>query len=239
MKNYFEIEELIKNYGVRKIFVAGIKELYRKIWLELILNSYSQSYEDLALEKLFPQNYLGTYLEIGAYHPVRLSNTYRFYKKGWRGVVVEPNPSIKKLFGKIRPEDKFLSMGISNKNIKLNYYQFLIPALNTFSKKEARIKIIEGHKLNKIIKIKTIRVDEIIKSQIDFLSIDTEGMDGIILKSWPWEKYKPKAICIETDKNDNRIEKIVTENGYEKYFENNFNSIFVLKKLELEDDRKQ
>lgn len=235
MKNYFE---LIRNYKFGFLIEAGAKEIKRKTWREMIINSYSQNYEDLIIEKFFNKNYVGKYLEIGAYHPTRLSNTYRFYKKGWRGVVVEPNPEVKKIFNTIRPEDKFINAGVSNKNGNMDYYQFLIPALNTFSKKEAEINIKNGHKLEKIIKIKTIKIDEIIDKKIDFLSIDTEGFDKIILKSWPWKISKPKVICVETNKDDKEIEKLLKKKDYKIFYKNQFNSILVWKKLRPEDDRR-
>ncbi|MBU1117706.1 FkbM family methyltransferase [Patescibacteria group bacterium] len=238
MKRYFEIKKLIENYGINKILKAGVKEIHRKVWLEFINNSYSQCGEDVIIEKLFKENYVGRFLEIGAYHPKRLSNTYRLYKKGWRGIVVEPNPAVKELFMKFRPQDVFLNLGVSNKNQFLNYYQFIIPALNTFSRKESENSVNAGHKLEKVTKIKTIKIDEIIDKKIDFLSIDTEGFDEMILMSWPWKKYKPEVICIETDKGNSNIEKLLWGKNYERKFENKFNSIFVLKKSKLWDGRK-
>lgn len=238
MKKYFEIRDLLKIYGVKKILGAVVKEIYRKFWLELIKNSYAQCGEDLIVENIFNKKFVGKYLEIGAYHPTRLSNTYRFYKKGWRGIVVEPNPEVKDIFNKLRPEDKFCNFGISNDNRILNYFQFLIPALNTFSKKEADISIKNGHKLKKIIKITTKTVNEILKKNIDYLSIDTEGFDEKILKKWNWNKCRPVVICVETDKKSN-IDKLMKEKCYEKYFENKFNSIYVLKKLKPGDGHKQ
>lgn len=96
--------------GICKLVRAGILEIHRKIWRELICNSYSQSYEDLIIDKYFDYKKNGFYLEIGSYHPKRLSNTYRFYKKGWKGVTVEPNPEVKKIFKKFRPNDIFFTL---------------------------------------------------------------------------------------------------------------------------------
>lgn len=225
MKKYFEIINLLRYYGLKKIFAAGIFEIYRKVWLEFINNSYSQNGEDILIEKLFDKNYIGNYLEIGAYHPSRLSNTYRFYKKGWRGIVVEPNPTVKNIFNKTRPKDKFINVGISDKNGYMDYYLFLIPALNTFSKKEADKSIKNGHKLENIIKIQTIQIGEVIDDRIDFLSIDTEGFDEMILKSWPWKKYGPKVICVEDGRK--RIKYLLKNNGYVLSQKTKSNSIFV------------
>ncbi len=214
MKKYLK---LIKNYSLKFLFLSFISEIKRKIWREKIYGSYSQNYEDLEIEKLLkPQ---GRYLEIGAYHPTRLSNTYRLYKKGWTGIVVEPNPDVKKIFEKIRPEDKFLNIGISENGGSLKYYQYLIPALNTFN------KINNGHKMIGMTKIKTKKITDVVTENFDFLSIDTEGFDAVILKNWPWGKYKPKVICVETDKV--KVDKILIKQGYRLKFVNQYNSIYV------------
>jgi FkbM family methyltransferase len=239
MKSYWKVNQLLKNYGARRLFLAVISEIYRKIWLEFINGSYAQNGEDLVVEKIFGKNYIGNYLEIGAYHPIRLSNTYRFYKKGWRGKVIEPNPEIRPLFEIFRPEDEFLNIGISDKNQKLNYFQFLIPAINTFSQNEANDNKKKGHVIQKITKIETKKIEEIVDEEVDFLSIDTEGFDEKILRCWPWKKYDIKVICVETDKDGDRIKSFLKKQGYKLYFQNKFNSIFVGKKLKLGDDRRQ
>ena len=51
-------------------------------------------------------------------------------------------------------------MGISDKNGFMNYYKFLIPALNTFSKTEANKSIKNGHKLIETQKIKTTKINK-------------------------------------------------------------------------------
>lgn len=216
MKKYLE---LIRNYSIKFLFLSFISEIKRKIWQEFILGSFAQNYEDLEIEKLFGNKKDGRYMEIGAYHPTRLSNTYRFYKKDWKGVVVEPNPEVKKLFKKIRPKDEFLNIGISENGGDLKYYQYLIPALNTFN------KINNDHKMIGVAKIKTKKITNIVTEIFDFLSIDTEGFDAVILKNWPWQKYKPKVICVETDKV--KVDKILIKQGYRLKFVNQYNSIYV------------
>lgn len=221
MKNYLN---LIKNYSPIFLLNSLVSEAKRKIWQENILGSYSQNYEDLEIEKILKNRKSGRYLEIGAYHPKRLSNTYRFYKNGWTGVVIEPNPEIKGLFLKLRPKDQFLNIGISDKNGSLDYYQFIIPALNTLSKKEAENNQKNGHKLLKIRNIPTRKIEDIVDENFDFISIDTEGFDAMILKGWPWSKFKPKVICVETDKNT--VNQILEEQGYLLVVRNQFNSIY-------------
>lgn len=222
MNKYFE---LIKNYSIKFLLLNFVLQIKRSFWQEYILGSYAQSYEDLEIEKIFNDKNDGRYLEIGGYHPTRLSNTYRFYKKGWTGVIIEPNPEVKNIFNKIRPKDKLLSFGISDDGTKLKYYRFLIPALNTFSKIEARKNIKKGHNLVGEEMILTKRIENVVTENFDFVSIDTEGLDEVILKSWPWKKFKPKVICVETDKV--KVAKILEKRGYQLKFCNKFNSIYV------------
>src|SRR4051812_41063504 len=56
--------------------------------------SYAQQGEDLAVASIFGLLGVGrpTYLDVGAGDPVEGSNTYLFYERGCRGVLVEPNP---------------------------------------------------------------------------------------------------------------------------------------------------
>ncbi len=225
MKEHFQLNKLIKNYSVKEIAIAGIREIYRKFFLEKIKNSFSQNGEDLLIEKYFPKDFKGKYLEIGAYHPTRLSNTYRFYKKGWSGKVVEPNINIESYFKKVRPKDIYIKAGVGNKKGFLNYYQFYIPALNTFSKQGAKKSVKEGHVLEKITKVKIMEVKEIVDFKIDFLSVDTEGFDNQIIKSWPWEKTKPRVICIENISKQNI--KNIEKKGYQLKEKTPSNLIFV------------
>jgi len=217
MKNFFE---LIANYDISTLLKAGIFEIHRKIWRELIKGSYSQNYEDLIIDKYFGKK-IGSYVEIGAYHPTRLSNTYLFYKKGWRGTVIEPNPEVRNKFTEIRSGDKFLSIGVADKNNYLKYYKFLIPALNTFSKKN----INKNHKIIGVENVEIKNVKDVINKYYDYLSIDTEGFDKLILKNWPWKICKPKIICVEGE-----TKSILTKIGYRVFAKTKDNTIFVFEK---------
>ena len=51
--------------------------------------TYSQHGGDILLFDLF-SGMTGMYVDIGAGEPAKGSNTYSFYRSGWRGVCVDP-----------------------------------------------------------------------------------------------------------------------------------------------------
>jgi hypothetical protein len=54
--------------------------------------SYSQEGEDMVLYRTFETVKEGFYVDVGAHHPDRFSNTYKFYKQGWRGINIDAMP---------------------------------------------------------------------------------------------------------------------------------------------------
>lgn len=168
------------------------------------LKSYSQEGEDMILMRLFEGKSVGFFVDVGAHHPVRFSNTYSFYKKGWNGINIDAMPGSMDLFQKLRPRDINLEKPISERKQVLTYYMFNEPALNGFSKELSEQRNGQGQFFIKATKeIETTTLEEVLDNilplgkEIDFLSIDVEGFDFMVLKSNNFERYKPKVILIE------------------------------------------
>jgi FkbM family methyltransferase len=167
---------------------------------------YSQEGEEIILRRFFNYKNRGFFVDVGAHHPMRFSNTYLLYKMGWRGINIDAMPGSMHLFNRQRKEDVNIEAGISNQNNQLQFYCFNEPALNTFDEKKAN-QIIQSHqyKLINTIQVNTIQLSEILdkhvkeKQEIDFFTIDAEGFDLQVLMSNNWEKYKPKVIVVEAN----------------------------------------
>lgn len=160
--------------------------------------TYAQFGEDAVLLKLFKDKNDGRYVDVGAHHPYRYSNTYLLYKKGWHGVNIDPNPHTITLFNKARPHDTNICSGVGSPGV-LTYYRFSDPAVNTFKKEEA-----EKWKEKSFLKflgttdIEIKPLSELVEGPLDLLTIDAEGMDLEVLQSYDW-KYYPNVIVIEGD----------------------------------------
>ncbi len=214
------------------------KELNQKI-------SYSQSGEDLIIDFFFTARQIDkpSYIDIGAYHPYKISNTALFYEKGARGISIEPNPDGFEKFVKYRPEDTNLNIGIGNEESTLSYYSMDSPTLNTFSEEEAKRYEEQGSaRIEKVIEVQVKTLTSILEKYNngmfpDFLSLDVEGWDYQILDSLKQFQTTPKLICVETysytegyiykEKFDN----LMKELGYTIYGTTTINTIYVKNEL--------
>ena len=196
----------IKNY-IKKVIIrlipAGVKNELAKFPADSKL-SYSQEGEDLILERIFENKNSGFYIDIGAHHPTRFSNTYLFYLKGWRGLNIDATPGSMLPFNKIRPEDINIEAGVTKEESEMDYYLFNEPALNTFSKSRAEFIINHtSYKLLKKEKLKTKPLAKILQEvlppnkKIDFLTIDVEGLDLEILATNDWKNNRPFIVLAE------------------------------------------
>jgi FkbM family methyltransferase len=155
--------------------------------------------------RLFGNQQIGFYVDVGAHHPMRFLNTYLFYKKGWNGINIDAMPDSMKPFNKFRPRDINIEKPVSGKKQVLTYYAFNEYALNGFSKELSEERASNENNYHIIFEkdIETLTLTEILDNnlptnqEIDFLSIDVEGLDFMVLQSNNFKKYKPKVILIE------------------------------------------
>lgn len=163
---------------------------------------WSQYGEDIVISWLFLHKHNGFFVDIGAYHPKKISNTYWFYERGWRGINIEPNLDALKDFELQRPEDINVNAGVYNKEGLLTFYKFNHSYLNTLDAEVGEQRIKDGEPFIEKIDVKVERLETILDKyangrEIDFLTIDVEGFDLEVLQSNNWEKYRPKIICVE------------------------------------------
>jgi FkbM family methyltransferase len=162
---------------------------------------FSQTAEDALLQKFLPER-SGTYVDIGGGHPVKYSNTYAFYRRGWSGIsvdAIEFNTNIHKI---LRPRDKSIHALIGEGQDFSDFYIFEPYGLSTADPDVARnVMKIKDVRLIEKVKIKSIRLDAIVPdlnpNMPSFLSIDVEGLDLMVLKTNNWSKFRPRYICVE------------------------------------------
>lgn len=203
--------------------------------------SYSQCGEDLivayALEILYGSR-PKKYLDVGANHPFNLSNTALLYQQGGNGTLIEPDPYFSKLLKKKRPKDRVLQCGVHfSGDPCANLYVMDPPTLNTFSREEMERCLAMGHELKNTLLVPLQDINSILETagDLDFMNLDIEGLDKLILEMIDWKIYHPTCICVETltyetqkePRKLNDIIELLLSHGYMLYADTYINSIFV------------
>jgi FkbM family methyltransferase len=162
-----------------------------------------QEGENIILERIFCKKKKGFYVDVGAHHPIRFSNTLNLYQRGWNGINIEPNEETIKVFNKMRPRDINLNIAISTMKNSCVYYKFKEAALNTTDINILKMRERQGYKCIKKIDVQTQTLSQVlskyckINSAIDILKIDVEGKELDVLKSNNWKKFIPEIIICE------------------------------------------
>lgn len=166
--------------------------------------SYAQEGEDLVLARILGTNTSpGFFVDVGAHHPTRFSNTYYFYRRGWRGINVDALPGTASLFQRARPRDVTVECGVGAQAGVMTYFVFNEPALNTFSEQEAHKKDRHPYHIVNRLQIPVVTLTEILDKHlpvgvtIDFMTIDAEGFDHEIVCSNDWKRYRPRVVLVE------------------------------------------
>jgi FkbM family methyltransferase len=188
-----------------------------------------QKYVDQTLREYFPDyNYKGIFLDIGAYEPINISNSYHFEQNNWDVYCFEANTML--IDGLKKHRKNVFNYAVYNENkpnvefnvVKAGYgggsgmagisaVELSTQYLNTFYRGEEVIKInVEQKTMNDIL-------DNIIQLKtdiIDIVSIDVEGGELKVLEGFNLNKYKVKIFVIENVFNDPTINDYLKQYGY-------------------------
>ncbi len=182
--------------------------------------SYSQEGEELILRRIFADRSCGFYVDVGAHHPRRFSNTYSFYRAGWSGINIEPSPEAVLAFVRERKRDTNLQLGVAETPQTLRYHMFDEPALNTFDEELTKWRLANTpYKLIGTRDVAVERLDSILRKhlpagqKIDFMSVDVEGLDLPVLRSNDWTSFRPT--CVLAEALGTSLEEVMRSDVYE------------------------
>jgi FkbM family methyltransferase len=206
--------------------------------------SFSQQGEDIVLYHVLHDLLKlerPTYMDVGAAHPVRASNTYLLWGTGSRGVLVEPNPALAEMLRDWRPGDTVVEAGIGvTDQAEADYYEIKgNPMLNTFSPDQ--VAYLQKGKtesvVERVVKMPLLNINRVIDEQLagkapDLLSTDIEGLDFAIIQTLDLSRFRPGAICAETvamynSSDFSEISKYLLAQDYEIRGGSTINTIYV------------
>ena len=195
--------------------------------------SHSQLFQDLFVLFKLGNKRKGRFLEFGATNGKELSNSYLLEKNfEWEGILAEPSPQWEKSLKENRPRTKIINECIYSESGEM--IDFFVSKKGVFSTinefKESDIESMPGNTKARneegfTVKVPTISLNDVfIKhfngEKIDYMSVDTEGSELLILSKFNFEKYGPKIVTVEHNftSAQKNLDNLFKENNYKRFF---------------------
>lgn len=166
-------------------------------------------------EEFFADTPYGFFVDVGANDPTEGSQTWHLEQKGWRGVLVEPQPELAQKLRERRRAQVFACACSSAQNagktlpFQLAGIQSSLN-LNFF---------VAGMRKEGIIEVPVRTLDDILVEAnapvpIDLLSIDVESHEIEVLNGLTLTRWRPRLIFIEDTAFNLRLHRALRSQGY-------------------------
>lgn len=165
------------------------------------LRSFAQCAEDVITQTL-----VGTdparYVDIGSGHPIRGSNTYALYERGWSGLLVDPLRSNIELSRRMRPRDVSVEglCSITDEQA-VEFFEYETYQYSTASPEQVHELARRGHVAHESYPLPSYSLKTLVHEHglhdARVLSIDVEGMELDVLQGNDWRTFQPELIVVE------------------------------------------
>jgi hypothetical protein len=169
--------------------------------------SYSLFGEDLVVRNHFSENFdnsTGRFIDVGAFHPFKLSNTMLLSQLGWRGINIDCDPMKIARFEKLRPRDHNICAAVAEVPRDMVYLEYPKGFTNRITDSdEKNLLSAAGEKPLKATPIRVTTLTHIIEQSVfwgqhfHYLNVDCEGQDLSVLKGLNFSRYSPDLITVE------------------------------------------
>jgi len=192
---------------------------------------YSQSEEEKHILEFFKDKPAGRLLEIGAYHPTVFSNSRALIEVGWGGLLVEPSP---KCFSGLEEFYKDSDV-VDVVNVAIGSYDGKLKFHDSGGANATAIE--EHYKLWKDVQLdyEDVEVDCVTWDTFyrnfpgiyNFVSIDAEGMDYLILRQMNLTEMRTDLVCVEYTYYKQEIFDFLNNSGLTKLLHYNGENIIM------------
>lgn len=196
-----------------------------------VKNSKSQEGQDyIVTQTFFPGVCNGTFLEVGAADGITNSNTYSLeVELGWQGILIEASP---KTFAELRSRQERnnsikINGAIGPKEEQTEFIEIIGPqsqlsVVKAFASKEhlerieREFSLNSGEKSEVIIGIKplTLWIKESGLTKINYLSLDVEGAEYLVLQTIDFTMVEVDVISVEVNSNGKRIHEFLASKQF-------------------------
>lgn len=159
----------------------------------------SQHAEEWIVRDFFGGEHGGVFVDIGANHHQRFSNTFYLETElGWSGVAIEPQTKFAEGYTRYRPRTTFVPLFVSDVS---NREATLYVSENDLVSSSSRTFTESFGSAVTPTRVTTTTLDDILSRlrvpRIDFLSIDIELAEPQALAGLSLNRFRPRLVCIE------------------------------------------
>lgn len=175
-------------------------------YLKPTARSYSQYGEDLIVATYFRMRGQsgGFYVDIGAFHPRKFSNTHLLHRAGWQGIAVDVDRRKLRAFeiarrGRVHAIHAAVAptAGVST----LYKFDRIWSEIDTIDRKTAeQYRDASGVAFSTEV-IRAVSINDVLSEapRVDFLNLDIEGIDVDVLERLDVARFRPRLICFEDE----------------------------------------
>lgn len=173
------------------------------------------------------------FIDVGANFPDTSISTV-LEMKGWKGIVIEPQPECIRVLKKYR-KCKIVQYACSSKKNQNKSLKLWVAGPQSSLKLEF---ISPKDRPNKFIYVKVTTLNKILSKnnikKIDLLSIDTEGTEIDVLDGLNFKRYSPRLILIEDHARDFEKHNYLKKLGYKLFRRTGYNAWYAKTKDALD-----
>jgi FkbM family methyltransferase len=178
--------------------------------------SYAQNQEDVVLSRLVEHVPVGTYVDVGAGHPIQENVTFALYQRGWRGVNIEPMQREAKMYASERPEDTTLTVAAGAVSGRIVLFE--APLENrgaTTSDPELVDRYRQAGQAFSSFSVEvrplSSTLGDLGLGEVHVLKIDVEGMEGDVIAGADLPRLQPWVLVVEATRPN------TTEDSFEAW----------------------
>lgn len=187
-------------------------------------------------EKVFGPDFIGSFVEVGAFDGMTYSNTWGLANAGWTGIYIEAHPDFARqcIYNhSINPRIDVIPVACGSRNGEIELTVFGEVSTTVLSKWNRDWGMNENTP-RLLVPMKTL--DSLVAHQFDLLVIDVEEAEIEVLRGFTIEKYQPKMVIIElhekqgTNPDQKGWQTPWVDNymkGYRKIYADSINTIYV------------
>ena len=155
------------------------------------------------------------FIDLASNDAIQLSNTLLLEENGWKGLCIEPNPIYWYRLAHRKCEVVGTFVGGKNDMKEVD--------VSLTNEEEGGIvgEEMDNRKVNNkqttekryTISIRSLFSSFQVPNKIDYMSLDVEGAEGIVMDDFPFESYKISFLTVERPKLE--LQKLLKDNGYQ------------------------